>query len=134
MSKNKSVYDILLQRTITSLLNLSQAHVETKASVTIKTVAYVFSLPIEKEKLLRVVVRVSDKGNLKIKASLDKSIKRLITCLVKQAHESMVSSNDGLRDFSTVKPKLWKAYCKKAEAELRSKIIRDALTRFNWNK
>lgn len=133
MSK-KSVYDVLLQRTLTSLLNLSQADIETRVVVKVDTTPYTFSLPIEKDKLLRVVVRVSDKGNLKIKATLDRSIKRLLANLVYLAKDNMVSSNDGPSDYSCVKDKLWKAYCRKAQAELRSKIIRDALVDFKWSK
>lgn len=133
MSK-KSVYDVLLQRTLTSLLNLSQADNETNVTVTVGTAPYTFSLPIEKDKLLRVVVRVSDKGNLKIKATLDRSIKRLLANLVLLAKENMVSSNDGPSDYSKVKDKLWKAYSKKAQAELRNKIIRAALVDFKWSK
>ncbi|AXG66697.1 hypothetical protein JA13_294 [Dickeya phage vB_DsoM_JA13] len=134
MSKNKSVYDVLLQRTLSSLLNLSQADTATKVSITVAGNAYKFSLPFEKEKVLRVVVRVSDKGNLKIKATLDKPVKRFISGLVAIAKDNMVSSNDGLRDFTKVKDKLWKAYVKKAEAELRSKIIRSALASYQWTK
>lgn len=133
MSK-KSVYDVLLQRTLTSLLNLSQADIETNVTVTVGSAPYTFSLPVEKDKLLRVVVRVSDKGNLKIKATLDRSIKRLLANLVSLAKENMVSSNDGPTDYSKVKDKLWKAYSKKAQAELRSKIIRAALVDFKWSK
>lgn len=133
MSK-KSVYDVLLQRTLTSLLNMSQADTATQISIRVADVPYKFSLPVEKEKLLKVFVRTSDKGNLKIKATLDKSVKRFISGLVHVAKDNMISSNDGMRDFSKVKDKLWKAYCKKAEAELRSKIIRAALVDFKWSK
>ena len=52
MSKNKSVYDVLLQRTLSSLLNLSQADTATQVSITVAGNAYKFSLPFEKEKIL----------------------------------------------------------------------------------
>lgn len=133
MSK-KSIYDVLLQRSITGLMNISQSVESTKVKLTLKDKDYPVVLPVSSDRLLRVVVRTSDKGNLKIKATLDKSIKRLVAVVVRQAQENMQMFNDGMTDYTTVKPSLWKAYGRKAQADLRSRIIRASLQNFNWTK
>jgi len=133
MSK-KSVYDVLLQRSITGLMNISQSVETTKVKLTLKEKDYPVVLPVSSEQLLRVVVRTSDKGNLKIKATLNKSIKRLVAVVVRQAQENMQLFNDGMTDYTTVKPSLWKAYGRKAQADIRSRVIRAALQNYNWTK
>lgn len=132
MSK-KSAYDVLLQRSITGLLNISQSVESTEVKLSVKEKDYPVVLPISADRLLRVVVRTSDKGNLKIKATLDKSIKRLVAVVVRQAQENMSMFNDGMSDYSKVKPSLWKAYGRKAQADIRSRIIRAALNNHNWS-
>lgn len=134
MSKNKSVYDVLLQRTLSRLLNLSQALHTAKVTIQVSKVPYKLLLPTAQENLVRVIVRVSDKGNIKIKATLNKQIKTLIGVEVRNAMDEMIHSNDSPADYSKVKAKLWKLYRRKVTTDLSSRIIRSSLSTFNWNK
>lgn len=131
MSKN-NISDVLLQRTLSRLLNVSQTLYVTKVNITINKVPYVLYLPVKQTEAMKVQIFSNDKGNLKIKASLNKNIKNLIDAELRNARNEMISYNDSIADYSGVANKRWKQVLREVGIDLRKRILRSLLSSYKW--
>lgn len=127
MSKNKSLNDVLLQRSLVGLMHLAPSGTET-CTVIVKHDSRVtpLTLPTTIEKLLVVRTEVGDEGKLKITVKLSDEIKKVIDSEIYKAKETLIVANDGMSDYSKTKDRVWKHYIKKTRRSLRSMIAEAA--------
>lgn len=135
MSKKiKSLLDVEKVMFSSTLANMLNATSKKENSADIKIdfngTTYLVNFPVSPKKVLECKVRVSDKGNIKLKASLNKKVKKQIDATIALVVLNMKTGASGVTDYSSIKTNQWKALSKTTAVRIRTQIIARCLPEY----
>lgn len=125
------VEKVLFSSTLANMLNAtSKKENSSDIKIDFNDTTYLVNFPVPPKKVLDCKVRVSDKGNIKLKASLNKKVKKQIDAAIALVVLNMKTGASGVTDYSSIKSNQWKALSKTTAVRIRTQIIARCLPEY----